>query len=75
MDEEGEIGLFHEKLGLMIDEEDNVIAFSGSMNESETAFKINYEAFDVFTSWSMMQIVFLVNNRHLLLCGTIMSLV
>lgn len=52
MDEEGEIGLFHEKLGLMIDKEDNVIAFSGSMNESETAFKINYEAFDVFTSWS-----------------------
>ena len=38
MDEEGEIGLFHEKLGLMIDKEDNVIAFTGSMNESETAF-------------------------------------
>lgn len=52
MDSDGDIGLFHEKLGLMIDEEDNVIAFSGSMNESETAFKINYEAFDVFTSWS-----------------------
>lgn len=52
MDEEGEIGLFHEKLGLMIDKEDNVIAFSGSMNESETAFKINYEAFEVFTSES-----------------------
>lgn len=52
MDTDGEIGLFHEKLGLMVDSLDNVIAFSGSMNESETAFRINYEAFDVFTSWS-----------------------
>lgn len=46
------IGMFHEKLGLMYDAENNVIAFSGSMNESFNAFKNNYESIDVFTSWT-----------------------
>lgn len=46
------IGIFHEKMGLMYDHENNIIAFSGSMNESYTAFRQNYEAVDVFTSWS-----------------------
>lgn len=46
------VGMFHEKMGLMYDSEDNIIAFSGSMNESFNAFRQNYEAVDVFTSWS-----------------------
>ena len=45
------LGLYHEKLGLMYDDENNVVAFSGSMNETETAFVSNYEIVDVFTSW------------------------
>ncbi|WP_282742553.1 DEAD/DEAH box helicase family protein [Olsenella uli] len=52
LETDGEIGMFHEKLGLMYDDSDNVIAFSGSMNESANAFFRNYEAIDVFTSWS-----------------------
>lgn len=47
-----EMGMFHEKLGLMYDSEQNIVAFSGSMNESENAFRTNYESIDVFTSWS-----------------------
>ena len=46
------VGMFHEKMGLMYDADDNIIAFSGSMNESFNAFRQNYEAVDVFTSWS-----------------------
>lgn len=46
------LGLYHEKLGLMYDDENNVVAFSGSMNETETAFVSNYEIVDVFTSWN-----------------------
>lgn len=42
--------MFHEKLGLMYDANGNVIAFSGSMNESFNAFENNYESIDVFTS-------------------------
>lgn len=52
METDNTIGMFHEKLGLMHDAEDNVIAFSGSMNESENAFVTNYEQFDVFGSWT-----------------------
>lgn len=47
-----EIGMFHEKLGLMFDAGGNCIAFSGSMNESANAYFKNYESIDVFTSWS-----------------------
>lgn len=46
------LGLYHEKLGLMYDSENNIVAFSGSMNESENAFVNNYEIVDVFTSWN-----------------------
>ncbi len=37
------LGLYHEKLGLMYDSEGNVVAFSGSMNESENAFNKLWE--------------------------------
>lgn len=46
-----EVGLYHEKLGLIYDDENNIVAFSGSMNETESAFVSNYEIVDVFTSW------------------------
>lgn len=52
LEDDNTIGMFHEKLGLMYDEEDNIIAFSGSMNESANAFTTNYEAIDVFASWT-----------------------
>lgn len=43
--------LYHEKLGLFYDKFGNYVSFSGSMNESGTAFLLNYETIDVFTSW------------------------
>jgi DNA phosphorothioation system restriction enzyme len=45
------IGMYHEKMGLITDDEGNTVAFSGSMNESLTAVSLNYEAIDVFCSW------------------------
>lgn len=47
------VGMFHEKLGLIYDGDGNIVAFSGSMNESANAFYENYESIDVFTSWSI----------------------
>ncbi|MCL1945200.1 MAG: DEAD/DEAH box helicase family protein [Firmicutes bacterium] len=44
-------GMYHEKLGLIYDSESNIVAFSGSINESDTAFNHNYEVLDVFRSW------------------------
>ncbi len=46
-----EIGMYHEKMGIIADSEGNKVAFSGSMNESATAMTINYETIDVFCSW------------------------
>lgn len=45
------LGMFHEKMGIIADEQGNKVAFSGSMNESSTALTLNYEAIDVFCSW------------------------
>ena len=47
----GGIGMYHEKMGLMEDSSGNIVAFSGSMNESATAMEVNYETIDVFCSW------------------------
>ena len=48
----GKMGMYHEKLGLIGDSQGNVVAFSGSMNESTTALTLNYEAIDVYCSWN-----------------------
>lgn len=44
-------GIYHEKFGLFEDRDGNCIAFSGSMNESRKAIRLNYESIDVFCSW------------------------
>lgn len=51
LDDSEHIGMYHEKVGLMYDEAGNIVAFSGSMNESSTAFMHNCESIDVFKSW------------------------
>lgn len=45
-------GLYHEKIGILTDAEGNVVAFSGSLNESEQAISLNFESIDAFTSWA-----------------------
>lgn len=48
---ESDMGMFHEKIGLFVDEHDNKVAFSGSLNESDNAFASNFESIQVFKSW------------------------
>jgi len=43
-------GVYHEKFGVFEDERDSV-AFSGSLNETFSAFEANFEHIDVFASW------------------------
>ena len=50
-EEQNQLGIYHEKMGLLYDSEDNIIAFSGSTNETENAFVSNYEVMDVYCSW------------------------
>lgn len=43
-------GMYHEKIGVLYDENYNRIAFTGSMNETINAFHNNYESIVVFNS-------------------------
>jgi len=42
---------YHAKMGIFTDAAGDQIGFSGSVNESETAWKHNYETFHVYFSW------------------------
>ena len=44
-------GIYHEKLGIFADLAGNVIAFTGSANESARALIDNFECIDVYGSW------------------------
>jgi len=44
-------GLFHQKVGILKDQEGNIITFSGSINETAKAWLDNIEEFKVFRSW------------------------
>ncbi len=46
-----ESAMYHEKVGIMIDDKGDMIAFSGSANETSQAFNLNYECIDVYCSW------------------------
>lgn len=46
---------YHPKSGVFTDAEGNQVAFSGSINESEQAWKHNYEQFMVYRSWEPAQ--------------------
>lgn len=48
--QENVVGIFHEKLGLISDGV-NTVAFSGSLNETNTGFYYNYETIDVYCDW------------------------
>ncbi|MCH3972831.1 MAG: DEAD/DEAH box helicase family protein [Oscillospiraceae bacterium] len=50
-DNNHDLGMYHEKMGIIEDKDGNRVAFSGSMNESMTAMAINYETIDVFCDW------------------------
>lgn len=45
-------GLFHAKFGLFRDNFENIVYFSGSLNETESAFTKNYEEITVLNNWS-----------------------
>lgn len=46
-----EVGIFHEKIGIVEDYYGQKVAFTGSMNETYSGLLLNYESIDVFCSW------------------------
>lgn len=51
LEKNNKVGMFHEKLGIMYDKNGNYVSFSGSLNESLTAYSYNVECIDVYKSW------------------------
>ena len=45
-------GSFEEKIGIFRDEHDDVVAFTGTSNETFDPQNRNFESIDVFTSWN-----------------------
>lgn len=45
-------GIFHQKIGILQDDEGNNISFSGSDNETASGWMLNVEEFKVFRSWN-----------------------
>ena len=45
-------GSFTEKIGIFIDENDDVVAFTGTSSETFNTLNRNFESIDVFTSWN-----------------------
>ncbi|MDV2884682.1 DEAD/DEAH box helicase family protein [Alkalihalophilus pseudofirmus] len=45
------LGIYHEKIGVVTDNFENKIAFSGSSNETLGGLYNNFESIDVFCSW------------------------
>lgn len=44
--------LYHEKWGIFIDKQGEAVAFTGSANETPEGLRDNFEAIDVYASWS-----------------------
>jgi len=49
------ISLFHQKVGILKDMENNIITFSGSINETASGWLNNIEEFKVFRSWENVE--------------------
>ena len=46
-------GIYHEKHGVFIDQNNNYVSFSGSANETGAGWYSNYDSLDVWTSWEV----------------------
>lgn len=49
------LAMFHQKIGILYDDDNNIISFSGSVNESANGWLNNVEEFKVFRSWKEEQ--------------------
>lgn len=60
--DENDMGMFHEKIGVFIDEDNNKVAFTGSLNESDNAFSNNFESIQVFKNWEEAKRVSMIDD-------------
>ena len=59
-----EKGLFHQKVGVLTDRDNNEISFSGSINETASAWVNNDEEFKAFKEWTDSREYFLKDKQR-----------
>ena len=59
-----QLGIFHQKVGIFHDKLGKAVSFSGSVNETATAWKENVEEFKVFRSWIEAEKSYLQSDRE-----------
>lgn len=47
----GSLGIYHEKLGIFRDARDDIVAFTGSSNETLGGLAVNFESVEVYRGW------------------------
>lgn len=58
------LGTYHDKFGIIEDENGDIIAFNGSSNESENGFRDNYERILIFKSWKNNEEAFVKDDLN-----------
>ncbi len=58
------LGIFHEKFGMFVDEENNIVYFNGSLNETKRAYIYNQESIRVNYSWQDYNIKLFIENEQ-----------
>ncbi|SFP89518.1 Superfamily II DNA or RNA helicase [Geodermatophilus dictyosporus] len=51
VERDGRVGLYHEKLGILRDESGDLVAFTGSSNETMGGLIANFESIEVYQGW------------------------
>lgn len=51
VEKEGHVGIYHEKIGVFRDDRGDLIAFTGSSNETLGGLQANFESIDVYRGW------------------------
>lgn len=64
-DQDPRDGLYHQKVGILRDAENDLVSFSGSINETASGWLVNAEEFKVFRSWEHSELRFLNHDTQL----------
>jgi hypothetical protein len=57
-------GMFHQKVGILTDKNNDIITFSGSINETALGWKGNVEEFKVFKNWESTELGYVNADRE-----------
>ena len=62
-------GIFHDKFGLIYDDDNNCIYIRGSNNDTEAAIEFNFESFETTCSWNASDTEkYKINKSQILSC-------